>query len=130
MTDEPRLLAPSELHTRLMDDRWYTSIPGVAMRGEPEALSKEEHERHVEGRRVRVEQQTEAVQEVALEMARRLLSLEERVTMVQLEAHRRRVDVSSEVRLMRLMLVSGKEARHVEARVVVVERRVYQRYAA
>jgi hypothetical protein len=70
-------------------------------------------------------------QRIKLEIAerernRRLLSFEERLQSAQAEARLRRIDVTSEVRLLKHMQQSGKEVRHLERRLGAVERKVWR----
>jgi phage gp16-like protein len=39
---------------------------------------------------------------------------------------KRRIDVGSEVRFLRLMQQQGKKVRHLEQRLVLIERKVYR----
>lgn len=125
--EEPRdrgnLLAPSG---RRADEYGFTDIPALAMRDEPEAIDDDDYQIHVLGRALTHAQQQIALEQAKLDRSRKLLTLEERLVVTHAEARRRCMDVSSEVRLVRLMLGSGKEPRHVEARLGVMERRVYR----
>lgn len=123
---KPRLLAPTGCHRRFVDEHAYVELPGLAMRDEPEALSRDDYERHVKGRRVTAAEQQAAVEAARLEQQRRLLTVEQRMTECHAEARRRGRDVTREVRLLSLMLAKGVQARHLESRLGVMERRVYR----
>lgn len=118
-----RFLAPM---ARPGDGLGYIDIPELGMRGEPEALDADDWKRHVDLRSKRDEEQRQKFEAVSREQARRLLSFEERLVSAHEEARRRCVDVSSEVRLVRHMQVRGKNVRHLEARLFVIERKVWK----
>lgn len=121
-------LAP--LGTRKLADEWgYTDIPVGPAKHEPQPLSDDEYEIHVLGRAQTLAQQQAAIEQARLAQAQRLLTAEERLKRVQDEARCRCIDISSDARLLRMMLTSGKQARHVERKLGMVERRVYREAA-
>lgn len=124
--DEIRLLAPSG---RRSDPLGYTDVPGLAMRDEPEAISRDDYERHVLGRAQTAAEQQAAIEAARMDQQRRLLTAEERMSAAHQEARRRCIDVSSEVRLLNSMLSNGKQARHVERQLGAMERKVYREAA-
>lgn len=121
-------LAP--LGRRKLADEWgYTDIPIGPAKLEPQPLSDDEYEIHVLGRAQTVAQQQAAIEAARLAQSQRLLTAEQRLVRVQHDARSRCMDISSDVRLLRLMLSAGKEARHVERKLGMVERRVYREAA-
>jgi hypothetical protein len=96
------------------------------LRDEPESLDLEDYKRFIDPEKVMRERQRIRLEVAELERARRLLSFEERLTIAQVEARSRRIDVTSEVRLLKHMQQSGKEVRHLEQRLGVVERKVWR----
>lgn len=123
--DAPRFLAPK---ARRGDGWGYADIPQLGMREEPECLTENEWKDHVGKRAEDFEEQQRKFEEAKLEQARRLLTFEERLTAAVSEAKtaKRRVDIASEVRLLRHMQASGKEVRHLEQRLFVIERKVWR----
>jgi hypothetical protein len=122
-----RLLVPAAKR-RGSDSSGYTDIPALAMRDEPEALSRDDYERHVLGRAFSAAEQQAALEAVVLERERRVMSIEERFAAAQVEARRRSVDVSGQVRLLAQMLAHGKEPRHLERRLGELERKAFRQF--
>lgn len=122
---EPRLLVPGAKR-RGADPVGYTDIPALAMRDEPEALSRDDYERHVLGRAQTAAEQQAAIEAARLERSRRLLTFEERLSAAMLEAKRRSMDVSSEMYVLGRMRAAGKDVRHLEQRLGALERRVFR----
>jgi hypothetical protein len=114
------------------DGHGYVDEPAMGMRDEPEALTEGEWRIHVAGRAESAAEQQQRFEEAKLEQARRLLSVEERLAAVMREARgaKRRVDISREAGVLKRMLESGKAARHLEQRLFVIERKVYERKQA
>jgi hypothetical protein len=122
-----RYLAPK---ARRGDGHGYVDMPIMGMHEEPECLTEAEWKLHVGGRdedETR-EERKQAFAAKQLEDARRLLSFEERLTAATAEARaaKHRLDISSEVRLLRQMQQQGKEVRHLEQRLFVIERKVWR----
>jgi transcription elongation GreA/GreB family factor len=120
-----RYLAPK---ARRGDGHGYVDMPAMGMHEEPECLTEAEWHAHVAGRAETTAEQQQRFEEAKLEQARRLLSFEERLVEVTREARsaKRRIDVGSEVRFLRLMQQQGKKVRHLEQRLVLIERKVYR----
>jgi hypothetical protein len=123
---KPRYLAPK---ARRGDGHGYVDMPAMGMHEEPECLTEAEWKLHV----ARTEGETDEERKQAfaakqLEDARRLLSFEDRLTAATAEARasKHRLDISSEVRLLRQMQQQGKEVRHLEQRLFVIERKVWR----
>jgi hypothetical protein len=121
-----RYLAPK---ARRGDGHGYVDMPAMGMHEEPECLTEAEWKLHV----ARTEGETDEERKQAfaakqLDDARRLLSFEERLTAATAEARasKHRLDISSEVRLLRQMQQQGKEVRHLEQRLFVIERKVWR----
>jgi hypothetical protein len=93
---------------------------------EPEALTRDEWEAHIDKRAKAIEEQRRKFESAARDRERRLLTFEQRLTTAHAEARRRCVDVSSEIRLLRHMQSSGKQVRHLEQRLGAVERKVWR----
>lgn len=125
---KPRFLAPKG---RRGDGLGYVDNPHMAMREEPECLSAQEWRDHVEKRADTAAEQLQKFEDRKREEARRLLTFEERLTAAM--AHARtakwRADISSEVRLLRQMQAAGKEVRHLEKRLHMIERKVWREAA-
>src|SRR5690349_7648263 len=123
--DAPRFLAPK---ARRGDGWGYADIPQLGMREEPECLTENEWLAHVAKRAQDFEEQQRKFEEAKLEQARRLKTFEERLESATREARtaKRRIDVVNEVRLLRHMQQSGKEVRHLERRLYLLERKVWR----
>ena len=99
-TEAPRLLAAAS-------DEIYVQSPGRAMRGtaDPgEALTEEEHKRHVQDRADR----RTAKHQRQLEADREALPYQARKAMVRDGARRRRIDISSEMFTLNRMEREGR----------------------
>lgn len=103
----------------------YTERTHRAILDAGECLDEQQWSEHVDERAKRDEEQRRKFEAAAIEQARRLLSFEERLVSAHDEARRRCVDVASEVRLVRHMQACGKGVRHLEARLFVIERKVW-----
>lgn len=97
-----------------------------AMCDEPEALDRDDWTRHIDKRAKELELQRQKFETAERDRERRLMNFEERLVTAQREARKRCIDVSSEVRLLRHMQSSGKQVRHLEQRLGVVERKVWR----
>jgi hypothetical protein len=96
------------------------------LRDEPESLDFDDYGRFIDPEKVMRERQRIKLEIAERERNRRLLSFEERLQSAQAEARLRRIDVTSEVRLLKHMQQSGKEVRHLERRLGAVERKVWR----
>lgn len=113
MKDEVRLLGRTGS---------YTDDPARAMRDEPEAVDRETQ------RRITLAAAQSWPHLSALHEAdRRSDSLSRRVARCKAQARHLRVDVHSELRLVRLAIESGRSYAHVERRLSVVEERLWPR---
>lgn len=98
----------------------YTDDPARALREEPEAVDRETQ------RRITLEAARSWPHLSALHEAdRRSGSLSTRLARAQAQAKHLRVDVHSELRLVRLAIESGRSYAHVERRLSVVEERLW-----
>ena len=95
-------------------------------RDEPEYLDKDDYDRYIDPEKVMREGQRIKLETAAREQARRLMDFEERIVTAQAAARMKCIDVTSEVRLLRHMQQSGKQVRHLEQRLGVVERKVWR----
>lgn len=104
----------------------YTDEPVLASRDEPQALTKRQWKDHVDKRSKMAEEQRQKFETAQREQSRRLLSFEQRLVSAHDEARKRCIDVREEVRLVRHMQDKGKNVRHLEARLFVIERKVWK----
>jgi hypothetical protein len=112
MRDEVRLLGKVS---------GYTDKPSRAMNpDEPEAVSREEQERQSLAA-ARSWPHLHALQRGA----RASLSLDQRIVRATAQAKSLRVDVHSELRLVRLAIGAGRSRAHVERRVEALEQRLW-----
>jgi len=124
---QPRLLVPGAKR-RGSDPKGYTDIPALAMRDEPEALSRDDYERHVLGRAQSAAEHQAALEAARLEVSRREMSFDERLASATLEAKRRSIDVSSDVRLLAHLRAQKKDVKHLERRLGSLERKVFREF--
>ena len=118
-----RFLAPK---TRPGNGLGYVDRPELGMSGEPEALTREEYERHIDvDAKARAEQQRR-LEEAERDKRWRMMSFDQQLAEAQLEARRRRLDISSDVWAIRQMQRSGTKIRHLEARLGAIRRKVYR----
>lgn len=98
----------------------------MAMRDEPECLTAEEHARHIDVDSRRAAEQQRAYEDAQRERKWRLMSFDQQLADVQIEAKAKRIDISSDVRLVRFMQRSGKKIHHLERRLGAIRRKVYR----
>lgn len=103
----------------------YVDRPEMAMRDEPEALTAEEHARHIDQDSRRAAEQQQAYESAQRERERRLMTFDQRLAKAQLEAKRKVIDISSELWALRQMQHAGKKVRHLETRLGAIERKVW-----
>jgi hypothetical protein len=123
---QPKPAKPREVSR--VEAQGYTTEPHKALHLEAECLTEAEWDVHVGKRAETAAEQQQRFEAAKLEDARRLLSFEERLTAATAEARaaKHRMDISSEVRLLRQMQQQGKEVRHLEQRLFVIERKVWR----
>jgi DNA repair exonuclease SbcCD ATPase subunit len=95
-------------------------------RDEPEGLDRLDYELHIDERAIQHAEQQRKFETAQREQARRLMDFEQRLVTAHKEAQRRCIDVASEVRLLRHMQSAGKQVRHLEQRLGVIERKVWR----
>lgn len=104
----------------------YVNRPELAMRDEPEALTAEEHARHIDVDAKRAAEQQAHYEEAQRERKWRLMTFDQQLAEVQIEAARLRIDISGDLWVIRQMQRAGKKVRHLEARLGAIRRKVYR----
>lgn len=118
-----RFLAPKG---RSGDGWGYVDNPEMAMRDEPEALTREEHARHIDQDSKRAAEQQRHYEEGQREKKWRMMTFDQGLAEVQLEANRRCIDINSDLWAIRQMQRAGKKLKHLERRLGAIRRKVYR----
>lgn len=118
-----RFLAPK---ARAGNGFGYVDKPEMAMRDEPEALTAEEHALHIDQDSKRAAEQQKAFDDAQREKKWRMMTFDQGLADVQLEAQAKRIDISSDLWAIRQMQRAGKKVRHLEARLGAIRRKVYR----
>lgn len=118
-----RFLAPKG---RSGDGFGYVDRPEMAMRDEPECLTAEEHALHIDPDSKRAAEQRQAFEEAQRERKWRMMSFDQALADVQIEAAAKRIDISSDLWTIRQMERAGKKFKHMERRLGAIRRKVYR----